>query len=86
VCVFLKGVGMKNIQIVGMGCPKCGKLFELTDVTAKELGFPYKIEKVYDVDKIVAMGVMVTPALIVDGVVKAAGKVPSKEALKEFLS
>lgn len=77
---------MKNIQIVGTGCPTCKKFFELTDAVAKELGISYKIEKVYDINKIVEMGVMITPALIVDGVVKAAGKVPSKEAIKEFLS
>jgi len=77
---------MKNIQIVGTGCPKCGQFFALTETAAKELGISYKIEKIYDITKIVAMGVTITPALIVDGVLKAAGKIPSKEAIKNFLS
>jgi small redox-active disulfide protein 2 len=77
---------MKNIQIVGTGCPRCSQFFELTNTAAKELGISYKIEKVCDITKIVAMGITVTPALIVDGVVKAAGRVPSKEAIKKFLS
>lgn len=77
---------MKSIQIVGMGCPKCVQLFERTETAAQELGIAYKIEKITDIDKITNMGVMVTPALVVDGVVKAAGKVPTKEAIKNLLA
>lgn len=76
---------MKTIQILGMGCPKCNKLYEQADAAAKELGIEYKIEKVADINKITDMGVMMTPALAVDGVVKIAGRVPTVEAIKELL-
>ena len=78
-------VAMKTIQIVGMGCPKCAQFFEQTEIAAKELGIAYEIEKVCDINKIATMGIMITPALVVDGVVKAAGKVPSKETIKKCL-
>jgi small redox-active disulfide protein 2 len=76
---------MKNIQIVGMGCPKCVHLFEQTETAAKELGIDYKIEKISDLQAITNMGIMTTPALVVDGTVKSAGKVPSKEIIKTYL-
>lgn len=76
---------MKNIQIVGMGCPKCTQFFELAENVAKELGISYKIEKIQDITAIMALGVTVTPALLVDGEMKAAGKIPSKEDVKKFL-
>lgn len=77
---------MKNIQVVGTGCPKCTQLLEHTELAAKELGITYKIEKISDVNVIADMGIMITPALVVDGVVKSAGKVPSKETIKNYLT
>ncbi|HOX23152.1 MAG TPA: thioredoxin family protein [Elusimicrobiales bacterium] len=76
---------MKTIQILGMGCPKCNKLYELAEAAAKELGIEYKMEKVSDINKITDMGVMITPALAVDGIVKLAGRVPTIEAIKGLL-
>lgn len=76
---------MKKIQVCGMGCQKCGKLYDNAEAAAKELGIEYTIEKVSDMAEIVAMGVMTTPALVVDGVLKSAGRVPSIESIKEFL-
>ena len=76
---------MKKIQILGTGCPKCKKLAELTEQTAKELGIEYELEKVTKINDIMKFGVMVTPALVVDGQVKIAGKLPSVEQLKEIL-
>ncbi len=76
---------MKTIQILGMGCQKCNKLYEQAEAAAKELGIPYKMEKVSDIGKISEMGVMMTPALAVDGVVKVTGRVPTVQALKEIL-
>jgi len=76
---------MKTIQILGTGCAKCQKLYEHADAAAKELGIEYQMEKVTDINKITDMGVMMTPALAVDGVVKSAGRVPTVEAIKEFL-
>jgi small redox-active disulfide protein 2 len=76
---------MKKIQIIGPGCPKCKKLAELAEQAAKELGIEYEIEKVTKISDIMKLGVMVTPALVVDGKVKVAGKVPTTEQLKEML-
>jgi small redox-active disulfide protein 2 len=68
---------MKKIQILGTGCPKCKKLAELTEAGAKDLGIEYEIEKVTDINRIMEFGVMMTPALAVDGQVKVVGKVPN---------
>jgi small redox-active disulfide protein 2 len=77
---------MRKIQILGTGCPKCKKLAENAEAAAKELGIEYEIEKVTQINEIMKMGVMVTPALAVDGVVKVAGKVVSPEDIKKMLS
>ncbi|MCK4765280.1 MAG: TM0996/MTH895 family glutaredoxin-like protein [Candidatus Aminicenantes bacterium] len=77
---------MKKIQILGTGCPKCNKLAEVAEKAATELGIDFEIEKVKDINKIMDFGVMVTPALAVDGDVKVVGKVPKAEEIKEILS
>ncbi len=76
---------MKKLQILGTGCPKCKKLTENAETAAKELGFDYEIEKVTDINDIMNYGVMMTPALAVDGGVKVVGKVASVEEIKEIL-
>ncbi len=76
---------MKKIQILGTGCPKCTKLAENAEAAAKELGLDYSIEKVTKLDEIMAFGVMVTPALAVDGQVKVVGKVPSPAQIQRML-
>ena len=76
---------MKKIQILGTGCPKCKKLAENTEIAAKELGMEYELEKITKISDIMKFGVMITPALAVDGSVKVAGKVLSVEQLKEIL-
>jgi small redox-active disulfide protein 2 len=77
---------MKRIQILGTGCPKCKKLAENAEAAAKELGLKCEVEKVTDIEAIMAFNVMMTPALAVDGDVKAVGRVPSKDEIKEILS
>jgi len=77
---------MKKLQILGVGCPKCKKLAENAEAAAKALGIEYSIEKVTDVNAIMQFGVMVTPALAIDGQVKAVGKVPSPEEIKKMLA
>ena len=77
---------MKKLQILGTGCPKCQKLTELTEAAAKELGIEYELEKVKDINEIMKFGVMRTPALTVDGVVKISGKVPEVEEIKKLIS
>ena len=74
------------MQILGMGCPKCQKLEENARQAAQELNLEFQIEKVKDLQQIMTFGVMVTPALVVDGVVKVAGKVPGVEELKKILT
>ena len=77
---------MKRLQILGTGCPKCKKLAEHAEAAAKELGIKYVVEKITDIGEIMKFGVMMTPALAVDGEVKVVGKVPSAEELKVMLS
>jgi small redox-active disulfide protein 2 len=77
---------MKKIQILGTGCAKCKKLAELAETAAKELGIQYELEKVTELNDIMNFGVMVTPALVVDGDVKVAGKLPKIEDIKKMLA
>jgi len=77
---------MIKIQILGTGCPKCKKLSENANAAATELGIEYELEKVADINEIMKFGVMVTPALVIDGEVKVAGKVPSPADIKAMLS
>lgn len=76
---------MKKLQILGTGCPKCQKLAEAAETAARELGIECEVEKVKEIDKIMAFGVMITPALAVDGEVKVSGRVPSVEEIKKML-
>jgi small redox-active disulfide protein 2 len=77
---------MKRIQILGTGCPKCKKLAENAEAAAKALGIEYELVKVTNISEIMKFGVMMTPALAVDGEVKVAGKVPSVDEVKPLLS
>jgi small redox-active disulfide protein 2 len=77
---------MKKLQILGTGCPKCQKLTENTEAAAKALGIEYELVKIKDIAQIMAFGVMMTPALAVDGVVKVSGKVPSVDEIKKLLA
>lgn len=75
-----------KLQVLGTGCPKCKKLAEITETAAQALGLDYEMEKVTDINDIVAFGVMSTPALAVDGEVKVAGRLPSEDEMKAMLS
>ncbi|MFP4056381.1 MAG: thioredoxin family protein [Candidatus Brocadiia bacterium] len=75
-----------KLQVLGTGCPKCKKLAENAEAAAKALGVDYELEKVTDIAEITSFGVMMTPALRVDGEVKVAGKVPSAEEIQELLA
>ena len=74
-----------KLQILGTGCAKCNTLTMATEKAAQALGLPYELEKVSDLKQIMAFGVMMTPALVVDGQVKVSGKVPSLDELKSIL-
>ncbi len=75
-----------KIQILGTGCTKCQTLAKNAEQAANELGVAYELEKVTDPRAIAAMGVMRTPALAVDGVVKLAGRVAEPSDLKPLLA
>ncbi len=74
-----------KLEILGTGCPKCLKLEELTRKAASELGIDAEITKVKEVKDIMNYGVMITPALVVDGEVMVAGKVPTVEEIKKLI-
>ncbi len=77
---------MKQIKVLGPGCPKCEKLLEQTKKAVSDLGLDCTVEKVSDIQQIVSYGVMMTPALVVDDVVKVVGKVPSADEIKNMLA
>jgi small redox-active disulfide protein 2 len=76
---------MKKIQILGTGCPKCKALTTNAQVAAKDLGGEFEIEKITEINEIMKFGVMMTPALAIDGQVKAVGKVLSPDEIKKML-
>jgi len=76
---------MKKIEILGMGCARCNQLTERAKEAVKDLGIEAEVTKVQDIKAITNYGVLVTPALAVDGVVKVAGKLPKLEEIKEWI-
>lgn len=76
---------MKKIQILGTGCAKCEKLAEHAKQAAENLGIDYQLDKVTDLNEIMGFGVMTTPALVIDGQVKVAGKVPAAADIEKML-
>ena len=74
-----------KIQILGTGCPKCAKLAENAKIALQETGTDAEIEKITQINDIMKFGVMVTPALAVDGDVKVSGKIPTVEEIKEMI-
>jgi small redox-active disulfide protein 2 len=77
---------MKNIKILGTGCAKCNKLADAAKQAATELGIEFQLEKVTDMMRFADFGVMMTPAMVVDGEVKVTGKVPSIDHLKNLIA
>jgi len=79
------GVIIMKALILGAGCPKCQKLEELTKKAIEEAGIDVEVEKITDIKRISQFGVMMTPALVIDGEVKCSGKIPTVEGIKEWL-
>jgi len=75
-----------KIEVLGVGCKKCQALTELTRTALRELGLSPEVEHVTDLKRIMGYGVMATPALVMDGVVKCAGRVPSPGELRTWLT
>ena len=76
---------MKKIKILGTGCAKCEKLATNTKQAAENLGLDYEMEKVTDLNQIMAFGVMTTPGLVVDSKVLVTGKVPSSADIEKLI-
>jgi len=74
-----------KIEILGMGCATCNKLEDTVRLAIKEAGIDAQIDHVKDIKKIMTYGVMTTPALVIDGVVKAAGKIPTLTDIKQMI-
>lgn len=76
---------MKQVQILGTGCAKCDKLYAEVVAARESGGLDVEVEKVSDISRMVELGVMMTPALVVDGEVKVVGKVPSRDEIIGWL-
>ena len=77
---------MRQIKILGPGCRRCEQLAESAEEAAEQLGIAYELEKVKNVVEFADYGVMMTPALVVDGEVKSQGKVLSSDEIKALLA
>jgi small redox-active disulfide protein 2 len=75
-----------KIEILGMGCATCNKLEDTVRLAVSEMGIDAQIDHVKDIKKIMTYGVMTTPALVIDGEVKVAGKLPSLVEMKQLIS
>jgi small redox-active disulfide protein 2 len=75
-----------KIEVLGTGCKKCNLLEAATKAAAEKLGIAYELTHVKDLGKIAAYGVLMTPALVIDGQVKISGKVPSETELTTLLT
>ncbi|PIP20119.1 MAG: thioredoxin family protein [Candidatus Omnitrophica bacterium CG23_combo_of_CG06-09_8_20_14_all_40_11] len=75
-----------KIEILGMGCPKCKKLYENAQSAVKELNVQAEIVKVEDIQKITDYGIMSTPAIVIDGEVRSAGRIPTPDEIKKWIS
>ena len=77
---------MKRIEVLGTGCPKCGKVEEMVRRAVAESGVEAEVIKVKDIREILKYKVMMTPAVVVDGEVKVSGRVPTLEEARAFLA
>lgn len=76
---------MKNIKVLGTGCANCKATTQLIETVAKELAVDISLEKVEDIQSIMAYGVMQTPAVVIDGTVVHAGGIPDRKSIREWL-
>lgn len=77
---------MKQVQVLGPGCPRCQQLYLRCQAAVRRLGVDAELSKVEDINQIVEMGVMLTPGLVIDGEVKSSGRLPTDEELDSLLS
>lgn len=77
---------MKQIKVLGPGCPRCEKLAAIAKTAADELGIEYELEKITEIKRFVEFGLMMTPGLVVDGDLRVQGNVPSVDEIKTMLA
>jgi len=76
---------VKQIKVLGPGCPRCDTLAKLARQAADRLGIDYELEKITDITRFADFGVMMTPGLVVDGELRVQGRVPSPDELEKML-
>ena len=77
---------MTKIEIIGTGCAKCNRLFANAEQAVRDLKITADVIKVDDIDEIVNRGVMLTPALFINGEVRAEGRIPDVNEIKRMLT
>ncbi len=77
---------MKKVEVIGTGCAKCRRLLAHAEQAVKDLKIAAEVIKVDDIDEIVNRGVMMTPALFIDGNVRAEGRIPDVNEIKRMLA
>jgi len=75
-----------RIQVLGPGCAKCKELAKRTESAVQHLGLDVAVEKVTDLKEIMKFGIMMTPALAIDGTVKISGRVPTEAEIQTILT
>lgn len=76
---------MSKIQILGTGCSRCRDLTANAEKAVQELGIQAEVEKVTEIQDIISFHILMTPGLVIDGQVKAAGRIPSVDEIKQML-
>jgi len=74
-----------DIKILGPGCSRCKELWKRTAAVVAELGLPTDVEKIEDIQKMVSYGILSTPALVINGKIKCAGRIPSADEIKTWI-
>jgi small redox-active disulfide protein 2 len=74
-----------EIKVLGPGCPRCKELKKRTAAVVAELGLSTDVEKVEDIQRMVSFGILSTPALVINGKVKCAGRVPSMDEIRTWI-
>lgn len=77
---------MKNIKVLGPGCPKCKTTFSNAEEAVKQLGIEVELEKIEDIVEMMKYNVLTTPVLMVDGEIKIKGRVATVNEIKELLN
>jgi small redox-active disulfide protein 2 len=75
-----------DVKVLGTGCARCHTLYDEVDRALKDLGLEATLTRVERIDEILRFGVMATPALVIDGQVKAAGRIPTTAELTGWLT